>query len=250
MAEAQLAIENLVKHFGGLVATDSLSLDVREGELHAIIGPNGAGKTTLIAQITGELRQNGGTIRFAGEEITRLDVPQRVHRGLARSFQITQLLADFTALDNVAMAVQARQGHSFRFWRDARSDPRLREPALRFLAQAGLENRAGMLVSDLSHGEQKQLELAIALATQPRFLLLDEPMAGLGATESRAMTATLLALKGRISMLLVEHDMDAVFALADRITVLVRGGAIATGTPAEIRVNAEVRAAYLADEEL
>jgi branched-chain amino acid transport system ATP-binding protein len=250
MAEALLAIVNLVKHFGGLVATDSLSLDVREGELHAIIGPNGAGKTTLIAQITGELRQNGGTIRFAGEEITRLDVPQRVHRGLARSFQITQLLADFTALDNVAMAVQARQGHSFRFWRDARSDPRLRDPALRFLAQAGMENRAGMLVSDLSHGEQKQLELAIALATQPRFLLLDEPMAGLGATESRAMTATLLALKGRITMLLVEHDMDAVFALADRITVLVRGGAIATGTPAKIRVNAEVRAAYLADEEL
>jgi len=250
MAEALLAIDGLIKHFGGLVATDSLSLDVREGELHAIIGPNGAGKTTLIAQITGELRQNGGTIRFAGEEITSLDVPRRVHRGLARSFQITQLLADFTALDNVAMAVQARQGHSFRFWRDARSDARLREPALRYLTQAGMENRAGMLVSDLSHGEQKQLELAVALATEPRFLLLDEPMAGLGVTESRAMTATLLALKRRITMLLVEHDMDAVFALADRITVLVRGRAIATGTPAEIRVNAEVRAAYLADEEL
>jgi branched-chain amino acid transport system ATP-binding protein len=250
MAEALLAIDNLVKHFGGLVATDGLTLDVREGELHAIIGPNGAGKTTLIAQITGELRQNGGTIRFAGAEITALDVPARVHRGLARSFQITQLLPDFTALDNVAMAVQARQGHSFRFWRDARGDPRLREPALRFLTQAGMGNRAGMLVSDLSHGEQKQLELAIALATEPKFLLLDEPMAGLGAAESRAMTATLLGLKGRIAMLLVEHDMDAVFALADRITVLVRGRAIATGAPDAIRANPEVRAAYLADEEL
>lgn len=250
MAEALLAIDNLVKHFGGLVATDSLSLDVREGELHAIIGPNGAGKTTLIAQITGELRQNGGTIKFAGQEITGLDVAQRVHRGLARSFQITQLLPDFTALDNVALAVQARQGHSFRFWRDARRDQTLREPALRFLTQAGMANRAGMIVSDLSHGEQKQLELAVALATEPRFLLLDEPMAGLGAAESRAMTATLLGLKRRITMLLVEHDMDAVFALADRITVLVRGRAIATGTPDAIRANPDVRAAYLADEEL
>ncbi len=250
MAEALLAIDNLVKHFGGLVATDGLSLDVRDGELHAIIGPNGAGKTTLIAQITGELRQNSGTITFAGQEITALGVPQRVHRGLARSFQITQLLPDFTALDNVALAVQARQGHSFRFWRDARRDAALREPARRFLTQAGMANRAGMLVSDLSHGEQKQLELAIALATEPRFLLLDEPMAGLGATESRAMTETLLGLKGRITMLLVEHDMDAVFALADRITVLVRGRAIATGTPDAIRANADVRAAYLADEEI
>lgn len=250
MTEALLAIDNLVKHFGGLVATDSLSLDVREGELHAIIGPNGAGKTTLIAQITGELRQNGGTIKFAGQEITGLDVSQRVHRGLARSFQITQLLSDFTAQDNVALAVQARQGHSFRFWRDARRNATLRDPALHFLTQAGMANRAGMIVSDLSHGEQKQLELAVALATEPRFLLLDEPMAGLGAAESRAMTATLLGLKGRITMLLVEHDMDAVFALADRITVLVRGRAIATGTPDAIRANPDVRAAYLADEEL
>jgi branched-chain amino acid transport system ATP-binding protein len=250
MTGPMLRLEGLVKRFGGLVATDALTLDVVPGELHALIGPNGAGKTTVIGQIAGELRQDEGRILFEGAEITRLSTPQRVRRGLARSFQITQLLEDDTALDNVALAVQAGQGHGFRFFRDARRDPRLVGPAMEHLAAVGMAGRAQVRVADLSHGEHKQLELAIALATGPRFLLLDEPMAGLGASESKAMTEILRGLKGRITMLLVEHDMEAVFALADRISVLVYGRCIASGPPAEIRENAEVRAAYLAEEEV
>jgi branched-chain amino acid transport system ATP-binding protein len=250
MTEALLRIDNLVKRFGALVATDGLSLAVQEGELHALIGPNGAGKTTAIAQIAGELRQDSGDIVFAGEDVTALGPAQRVRRGLARTFQITQLLEDYTALDNVALAVQARAGHSFRFWRDARRDDGLRRPALAMLEAVGLGDRAEVAVADLAHGEHKQLELAVALATEPRFLLLDEPMAGLGAAESRQMTETLRGLKGSIAMLVVEHDMEAVFAIADRISVLVYGRCIATGTPDDIRSNPEVRAAYLADEEV
>ncbi len=247
MTDSLLAISNLVKHFGGVHATDDVSLDVREGEIHALIGPNGAGKTTLIGQIIGELTPDAGSILFNTERFNDLPVPARVSRGLARTFQITQLLREETALANVALAIQVRQGHSFSFFRDARKDPSLIEPALKILGDAGLSQRAHVEVAELSHGEHKQLELALALATQPKLLLLDEPMAGLGAAESREMTEALLALKGRVTMLLVEHDMEAVFALADRISVLVYGRIIATGTSAEIQANAEVRAAYLGE---
>ncbi len=246
---ALLQVEGLIKRFGGLTATDNLNLEVAEGEIHALIGPNGAGKTTAIAQLSGEIAPNAGTIRFAGEDITGLTMPQRVAKGLARSFQITSVLPEFSALDNVALAVQIAAGSSFRFWGDARADRALREPARALLDEVGLGARADIRTSDLAHGEQRQLELAMALATRPRLLLLDEPMAGMGQTESRAMTEFLLGLKGRITMLLVEHDMEAVFALADRITVLVYGHAVATGRPAAIRDDPAVKAAYLGDGE-
>ncbi|MGE0421370.1 MAG: ABC transporter ATP-binding protein [Reyranellaceae bacterium] len=247
MAEPLLKVSQLLKRFGGIVATDRLDLAVDEGEVHALIGPNGAGKTTLIAQLSGFLRPDGGRIVFDDHDITRLSAPARVHRGLARSFQITSVLREFSALDNVALAVQARQGHSFRFWSPARADRSLRDPAMRALDSVGLAGRAGHAAADLSHGERRQLEVAMALASEPRLLLLDEPMAGMGPEESARMVDLLRALKGRRTLLLVEHDMDAVFALADRITVLVYGRAIATGTPEEIRANAEVRQAYLGD---
>jgi branched-chain amino acid transport system ATP-binding protein len=250
MSGALLRIENLHKRFGGLRATDGLDLDVLPGELHALIGPNGAGKSTAIGQITGEIRPDAGRILFDGHDITRLPAARRVRRGLARSFQIVQLLDDETAEANAALAVQAAQGHSFRFWRDAARDEALRAPARALLRRAGLgDARHRVLAADLAAGERKQVELALALASSPRMLLLDEPMAGLGASESRAMTGTLRGLKGQVAILLVEHDMEAVFALADRISVLVYGRVIATGTTAEIRGNAEVRAAYLTEEE-
>lgn len=247
MSEPLLSVRGLRKRFGGLVATDGVDLDLREGEIHALIGPNGAGKTTLVAQLFGELPHDEGAIRLDGEEISRLATAQRVRRGLGRTFQITQLLPDFTMLDNVALAVQAHDGHSFRFFAKARRNEALRARARHHLAAAGLSDRAGVKVADLSHGEQKQLEFAIALACEPRLLLLDEPMAGLGHAESEQMVAMLSGLKGRVTMLLVEHDMDAVFALADRISVLVYGRIIATGTAEEIRDNAEVRSAYLGE---
>jgi branched-chain amino acid transport system ATP-binding protein len=234
-----------VKHFGALAATDHLDLTVACGEIHAIIGPNGAGKTTLLAQLAGELRPDAGTIRFAGQDITRLPMHRRVALGLARSFQITSVLPAFSALDNVALAVQAQAGHSFRFWRPARASASLRQPALATLERVGLAARAHTLAAHLSHGEQRQLEIAMVLASQPRLLLLDEPMAGMGAEESLHMVALLRQLHGQHTMLLVEHDMDAVFSLADRLTVLVYGRAIATGTAAAIRQHPEVRQAYL-----
>jgi branched-chain amino acid transport system ATP-binding protein len=249
MADALLQVDGLVKRFGGLVATDTLSLDVRQGEVHALIGPNGAGKTTLIAQLAGFLRPDAGRIEFAGRDITFLPAPARVRLGLARSFQITSVLRDFTALDNVALAEQARQGHSFRFWRPARGDSTLRAPGLAALESVGLAHRADVAAANLSHGEQRQLEVAMALACDPAMLLLDEPMAGMGAEESARMVELLRGLRGRRTMLLIEHDMDAVFALADRITVLVYGRSIATGTPAEIRASPEVRTAYLGEAE-
>ena len=248
MAEMLLEISDLSKRFGGLTATDNLSLGVEAGELHAIIGPNGAGKTTLIGQLTGEIRPDAGRIRFDGRDITGLAVHRRSALGLARSFQITNILLDFSALDNVALAVQAHAGHSFRFWRKARTDPALSEPARAMLAHVGLGARAETLAANLSHGEQRQLEIAMALATDPTLLLLDEPMAGMGPEESARMVATLRNLKDRHTILLVEHDMDAVFALADRITVLVYGRAIASGPPEEIRRNEAVVAAYLGEE--
>ena len=247
MTATLLSVRGLRKRFGGLIATDGVDLDVRDGEIHALIGPNGAGKTTLLTQLFGELSHDEGEIRLEGEPIDALPTPQRVRRGLARTFQINQLLPDFSMLDNVALAVQARQGHSFRFFADARRDKSLRQRAREHLTAAGLAHRAEVKVADLSHGEQKQLEFAIALACEPRLMLLDEPMAGLGHGESEQMVAMLSGLKGRVTMLLVEHDMDAVFALADRISVLVYGRIIATGTAQEIRDNADVRTAYLGE---
>ena len=248
MADPLLRVEKLVRRFGGVIATDHVSLDVGQGELHAIIGPNGAGKTTLISQLTGQLSPNSGTIHFAGEDITRLPAFRRSALGLARSFQITSLLPDFTASDNVALAAQAHDGHSFYFWGNARKESALRNAALAALKRVGLEHRADIVVSRLSHGEQRELELAVALATKPQLLLLDEPMAGLGTTESARMVKLLQELRREVTIVLVEHDMDAVFALADRITVLVYGRVIASDVPAAIRQNEEVRRAYLGDQ--
>ena len=248
MAEALLQIEGLTKRFGGVVASDRIALEVPQGELHAIIGPNGAGKTTLIGQLTGEITPDAGRIRFDGRDITVLPGWRRSVLGLARSFQITSLFPDFSVLDNVALAVQVRAGHSFRFWRDARSEAELRDPARAALARVGLGGRADAIVASMSHGEHRQLEIAMALATRPRMLLLDEPMAGMGPEESARMVELLRQLKQDLTILLIEHDMEAVFALADRITVLVYGRVIAAGTPEEIRANAEVRNAYLGEE--
>ncbi|MBO0764766.1 MAG: ABC transporter ATP-binding protein [Hyphomicrobiaceae bacterium] len=249
MPEPLLEIDGLTKRFGGVVASDGIRLAVAPGELHAIIGPNGAGKTTLIGQLTGELAPDAGRIRFGGTDITRLPAHRRSLMGLARSFQITSLFLDFTALDNVALAVQAHAGHSFRFWRNARRERALREPAHKALARVGLVERAHCIVASMSHGEHRQLEIAMGLATAPRMLLLDEPMAGMGPEESQRMVALLRELKGELTILLVEHDMEAVFALADRITVLVYGRVIASDTPAVVRLNAEVRQAYLGEQE-
>ena len=248
MADPLLRVEQLVQRFGGILATDHVSLDVARGELHAIIGPNGAGKTTLISQLTGQLLPHSGTIHLAGRDITYLPAYRRSALGLARSFQITSLLMDFTALDNVAMAAQAHDGHSFRFWGNARKESGLRKTALAALDRVGLASRADTVVSKLSHGEQRELELAVALATSPQVLLLDEPMAGLGITESARMVKLLQELRREVTIVLVEHDMDAVFALADRITVLVYGCVIASGAPAAIRGNEEVKRAYLGEQ--
>ena len=244
-----LEVSGLTKRFGGVIASDDITLDVRPGELHAIIGPNGAGKTTLIGQLTGELAPDAGRIVFDGADITALPVHRRSAIGLARSFQITSLFPDFSAVDNVALAVQAHAGHSFRFWQDARSEDALRAPAYAVLVRVGLGARAEAPVASMSHGEHRQLELAMALATKPRLLLLDEPMAGLGPEESTRMVEMLRELKRDLTILLVEHDMEAVFALADRITVLVYGRVIASDRPAAIRANAEVRQAYLGEQE-
>jgi branched-chain amino acid transport system ATP-binding protein len=245
MADALLQVSDLRKSFGALRATDGVSLEVRDGETHAIIGPNGAGKTTLISQLAGNLRPDDGRIVFAGEDVTALPAPRRARRGFARSFQITSVFPEFTALENVALAVQAHAGHSFRFWKATRADPSLGGPAREFLQQVGLEARADARAANLSHGEHRQLEVAMALATKPRLLLLDEPMAGMGIEESQRMIELLSRLKQSKTIILVEHDMDAVFRLADRISVLVYGRVIATGTPEAIRANPEVRAAYL-----
>ena len=248
MAEPLLRVDNLVRRFGGIVATDHVCLDVGRGELHAIIGPNGAGKTTLISQLTGHLAPHSGSIHLDGRDISALPAWRRCALGLARSFQITSLLSDFTAADNVALAAQAHAGHSFRFFADARKEARLRDAARAALERVGLSQRADVVVSRLSHGEQRQLELAVALAGRPQLLLLDEPMAGLGVTESARMVMLLKELRREVSIVLVEHDMEAVFALADRISVLVYGRVIASGAPAAIRQNDEVKRAYLGDQ--
>ncbi|MBR0649297.1 ABC transporter ATP-binding protein [Roseomonas terrae] len=249
MAEPLLRLTGLRKHYGGLAVTDGVSLDVRPGEIHAVIGPNGAGKTTLIHEITGVVLPDSGRIDFAGRDITRLSLPRRARAGLARSFQITSIVAGFSALENVALAAQARDGSSFRFFRPAASERALNDAAMAALGEVGLGDRAAVPAGALSHGEKRALELAIALATQPRLLLLDEPLAGAGPEETERLVALLTRLKARYTILLVEHDMQAVFALADRISVLVYGRVIATGSVAEIRGNAEVRAAYLGEDD-
>jgi branched-chain amino acid transport system ATP-binding protein len=249
MAEVLLRIEGLSKRFGGVIAADAITLDVAAGELHAVIGPNGAGKTTLIGALAGEVRADAGRIAFDAEDITALPAWCRNQLGLARSFQITSLFADFTALDNVALAVQAHDGHSFRFWQAARGERMLREPAGAVLARVGLGQRADVLVSALSHGEHRQLEIAVALASRPRLLLLDEPLAGMGPAEAARMVAILRELRQELTILLIEHDIAAVFALADRITVLDYGRVIASAAPAEISGNPAVRRAYLGEAE-
>lgn len=247
---ALLAVHDLSKAYGALKVTDGVSFSVAEGETHAIIGPNGAGKTTLIAQLSGQLRPDQGRIDYAGEEITHLDMAARVRRGLARSFQITTLLPGFTALENVAIAVQARQGSSFRFFRPAVAERALNDAAMRCLEEVGLADRAGRVAGSLSHGEKRQLELAVALATNPRLLLLDEPLAGTGHEEAERLIGLLTRLKSRVTMVLIEHDMAAVFALADRVSVLVYGRIVASGAPEAVRADPAVRAAYLGEEEV
>ena len=250
MNEIVLEVNGLCKSFGGVLATDHLDLGVEQGSIHAVIGPNGAGKTTLINQLSGLLSSDDGKIQFNKSDITNLSAPARAKMGLARTFQITSVFGEFTALENVSLAVQAHDGHSFKFWHDARGDKFLTEPALEALTIVGLEERQSIKASLMSHGERRQLEIAMALATKPKMLLLDEPMAGMGPEESNRMVSILSQLKGKVTILLIEHDMGAVFSLADKITVLVYGGGIATGTPDQIRTNPQVRSAYLGDEDL
>ncbi|MCB5364357.1 ABC transporter ATP-binding protein [Pusillimonas sp. CC-YST705] len=246
---AKLEIRNLRKSFGALVATNDVNISVRPGELHALIGPNGAGKTTLISQISGEMFPDSGQILLDGNDITRLPAHKRASVGLARSFQISQLYNDFTVEDNVAMAVQAQSNKRFNLLSDARKDAALRQPAKEALQRVGLGDAGHLMVSELAHGKKRQLELAIALSLNASVLLLDEPMAGLGAEESLLMRDILLDLKGQYAILLVEHDMDIVFSLADRVTVLVYGKPVFTGTPEEVRHNPIVRDAYLGEED-
>ncbi|AUH65958.1 ABC transporter ATP-binding protein [Paracoccus zhejiangensis] len=243
-----LEVQNLCKSYGALTVTDDVCLSVEEGELHAIIGPNGAGKTTLISQLSGQLPSNSGKVRFNGADITRLAMPQRVRRGLSRSFQITSILPAFSVLENVSTAVQAREGSSFRFFAPVASETALNDQARAALARVGLEGRAEVRAGSLSHGEKRQLELAIALATNPRLLLLDEPLAGTSGPEAERLIRVIGSLKGEVTVLLIEHDMDAVFALADRISVLVYGRLIATGTGEAIRADRQVRSAYLGED--
>jgi branched-chain amino acid transport system ATP-binding protein len=248
VVEPILRLDGLRKKFGALVVTDDVTLDVMQGELHAVIGPNGAGKTTLINQLSGLLASDAGTITFDGRDITAAPMHARAALGLARSFQITSILPRFSALENVALAVQARSGSSFRFLGRAANEATLNGPAMAALADVGLVERAHVPAGYLAHGEKRALELAIALAMEPRLLLLDEPMAGTGREETARLVEVLRRLKGRFPMVLVEHDMTAVFALADRISVLIYGRILASGAPAEVRADPRVVAAYLGDE--
>lgn len=243
-----LKLSGLVKRFGGLAATDGVDLMVARGELHALIGPNGAGKTTLVHLVSGGLQPDAGHIVFDGDDVTASSMHERVRRGLARSYQVTSIFRRLTVVENVVLAVQARSGSSFRFWKPADSERTLVDEAMDVLERVGLRTRAGAVAGSLAHGEQRQLEVGLALATQPRLLLLDEPMAGMGPDESARMVELIAQLNRELTVLLIEHDMDAVFKLAQRISVLVSGRIIATGTPDEIRVNADVRRAYLGDE--
>jgi len=248
VVEPVLHLENLRKNFGGLVVTDDVTFDVAPLELHAVIGPNGAGKTTLINQISGQIPCDAGQILFAGQDVTLLPVHSRAALGLARTFQITSVLPGFSALENVALAVQARSGTSLHFFGRADTEAALNDAAMAALADVDLADRAHVAAGHLSHGEKRALELAIALAMQPKLLLLDEPMAGAGREEAERLVAVLRRLKGRLPMVLVEHDMTAVFALADRISVLIYGRILASGAPDVVRKDPRVIAAYLGDE--
>ena len=247
MNDAILSVRGLRKCFGANVVSDEINLDLFRNEVHAVIGPNGAGKTTLINQLIGELTPDGGAIRFEGRDITALPVYKRALLGLSRSYQITSVFPDFTALENVSLAAQAHYGHSFGVWHPAAREHVLTTTSLESLRTVGLVEKADCLAGRLAHGERRQLELAMALVSKSKVLLLDEPMAGMGARESEAMVQLLSRLKGQYTMLLIEHDMDAVFALADRVSVLVYGKIIATGPPLEVRNNPEVRKAYLGE---
>jgi branched-chain amino acid transport system ATP-binding protein len=243
-----LELVGLSRHFGGLLAVNNCSLSVAPGEIHALIGPNGAGKTTLINLITGVLKPSSGQVRFQGEDITHLPAHTRVHRGLARTFQITNLFKNYTVRTNLELAVQACSGSSFRFWQPVAREKHLTEAALAVAEQIGLAQRFEVVVGQLSHGEQRALEVGLALASRPKLLLLDEPMAGMGLEESEKMVELIARLARKHTILLVEHDMGAVFRLAQRISVLVYGQVIASGSPAEIRANPEVHKAYLGEE--
>ena len=247
MADTLLSLESLTKSFGALRVTDAVTLEIARGELHALIGPNGAGKTSLIHQVSGVLAPDGGRIIFDDEDVTFMPMHARARRGLARTFQITSILPRFTVLENAALAVQSRSASSLRLFGDAAAEAGLNLEAMEALRIIGLEDRAEITASELSHGEKRGLELAIALALKPKLLLLDEPMAGAGAKESARLVETLRRLKEHYTILLVEHDMQAVFALADKISVLVNGRLIATGNPADVRADAQVRAAYLGE---
>ena len=248
--KAPLQTQSLVKRYGGLLATDNVSLSLVHGELHAIIGPNGAGKTTLIGQLGGELQPDSGDIFLEGECVTALPAADRALRGLARSYQISSAFPEFTVLESVALAKQAHAGHSFGAWRAMLKRAHLVDAAEHAIAKAGLSHRISQRVSELAHGERRQLELAMVLVSQPKVLLLDEPMAGMSHQESMKVIHLLAGIKGQYTVLLVEHDMQAVFALADTISVLVNGTIIASDTPENIRQNSDVRSAYLGDEEL
>ncbi|MBX3575254.1 MAG: ABC transporter ATP-binding protein [Mesorhizobium sp.] len=247
MADPVLEIRDLAKSFDALKATDGVSLDLRPGEIHALIGPNGAGKTTLMHQISGALRPDSGSIRFLGQDVLPLGIAARARLGLGRTFQVSSLIPEFSALRNVMLAAQARQGSSFRFLRNVMHDRTLLDAAGAALDRVGLTDRASVAAAELSHGERRQLEIAIAIALGARAFLLDEPMAGMGPEGSRTLTAFLDKLRAEAPILLVEHDMDAVFALADRVSVLVYGRIIASGSVAEIRNDPAVREAYLGD---
>ena len=247
MSDPILSTHGLTKRFGGLLVSDSLYFDVTAGEVHAVIGPNGAGKTTLINQLIGELAPDGGRIEFEGRDITELPSYRRALLGLSRSYQITSVFPDFTALENVSLAAQAHDGHSFGMWRSVSREDRLSGPAFAALEEVGLSAKSHTYASELSHGEHRQLELAMALVSRPKVLLLDEPMAGMGRMESESMIKLLGSLKRRYTIVLVEHDMDVVFALADRISVLVYGRTVACGPPSAIRASIEVKRAYLGE---
>ena len=243
-----LEVSELNKRFGGVIAVDNVDFDVIEGELHALIGPNGAGKTTLISQISGILESDSGEIRFSNENITNLTAPKRSHLGLARSFQITSIFKDFTCLENVCLAILGHSGHNFQFWHPVTADFELKDKSIEVLRSVGLEERSDVYAGQLAHGEQRRLDIAMALAMKPKLMVLDEPLAGMSRTDSTEMINFLNSLKSKLSILLVEHDMDAVFALADRISVMVYGRIIADGTPDAISNDTFVREAYLGED--
>ncbi|MAU52931.1 MAG: ABC transporter ATP-binding protein [Roseovarius sp.] len=248
MSESILATHNLMKSFGALRATDDVSIDLRAGEIHALIGPNGAGKSTLIAQISGGLRPDAGRVTLLGRDVTQESTAARARAGLGRTFQISALAMEDSVLENVLLGALGAEGRPWRFWSPATADAELRARAMTALERVGLADERDRRTAELSHGQRRQLEVAVALTLRPRAFLMDEPMAGLGASGSRRLTGFLDGLREEAPILLVEHDMDAVFALADRISVLASGRVIATGTVTEIRADRAVRSAYLGED--